>query len=54
MDSNPKGMRIDHSAVRLEFMNWVIKYKTKCIKKLVIYWKAIKETEDVNENLMST
>ena len=44
-----KGMRSDHSAVRLEFMNRSIKYKTTFIKKPVIDWKAIKEKDDVNK-----
>ena len=46
-----KGMRSDHSAVRLDFMNQSIKYKTTFIKKPVIYWKAIKDREDVNEKI---
>ena len=45
-----KGMRSNHSAVRLEFMNRSIKYKTTFIKKPVIDWKAIKEKDDVNKN----
>ena len=40
----------DHSAVRLDFMNRSIKYKTTFIKKPVINWKAIKDRGDVNEN----
>ena len=49
-----KGMRTDHSSVRLEFMNRSIKYKTTFIKKPVIDWKNIKERDDVNEKLTST
>ena len=44
-----KFMRINHSSVRLEFMNWSVKYKTTFIKKLVIDWKAINEKDDVNK-----
>ena len=44
-----KGMRSDHSDVRLELMNRSIKYKTTFIKKPVIDWKDIKEKDDVNE-----
>ena len=43
------GMRSDHSAARLEIMNRSIKYKIKFMKKPVIYWKAIKEKDDVNK-----
>ena len=43
-------MRTYHSAVRLDFMNRSIKYKTTFINKPVIDWKAIKERDDVNEN----
>ena len=42
-------MRSDHSAVRLEFMNQSIKYKTTFIKKPVIDWKSIKEKDDANK-----
>ena len=45
-----KGMRRDHSAVRLEFVNRSIKYKTTFIKKPVIDSKAIMERDDVNKN----
>ena len=45
-----KGMRSDHSDVRLDFMNRSNKYTNTFIKKPVIYWKAIKERDDVNEN----
>ena len=41
------GMKSDHSAVRLEFTNRSIKFKTKFIKKPVIDWKNIKEKDDV-------
>ena len=44
-----KGIISDHSAVRLEFMNRSIKYKTTFINKPVIGWKAIKEKDDVNK-----
>ena len=44
-----KGMRTDHSAVRLDFMNLSNKYKNTFIKKPIIYSKAIKEREDVNK-----
>ena len=51
------GMRIDHSAVQIYFMNRFIKYKSTFIKILVIYWKEIKECDKVNEtfdlNLMN-
>ena len=40
-----KGMRSDHFAVQLEFMNRSIKYKTTFIKKPVIDWKAILRRE---------
>ena len=43
-------MKSDHSAVRLEFTNWPIKFKTTFIKKPVIDWKTIKEKDDVNKN----
>ena len=43
-----KGMRIDHSAVRLDFMNRSIKYNTTFIEKPVIDWKDLKEKDDVN------
>ena len=49
-----KGMKIDHSAVRLEFMNQSIKYKITFIKKRVIDCKAIKKKDDVNKKLTST
>ena len=45
-----KGMRSDHSAVQLRFMNRSIKYKTTFINKPVIYWKDIKEKDNVNKN----
>ena len=44
-----KGMRSDTSAVKLDFMNWSIKYKTTFIKKPLIGWKSIKEKDDVNK-----
>ena len=47
----PKDMISDHSAVHIDFMNRLIKYKSTFIKKLVIDWKAIKECDKVNENL---
>ena len=40
-------MKIDHSAVRLEFTNRSIKFKTKFIKEPVIDWKSIKEKDNV-------
>ena len=49
-----KGMRSDCSAVRLEFMNRSIKYKTTFIKKPVIDCKSIKKKDDVNKKLTST
>ena len=45
-----KGMIIDHSALRVDFMNRQVKYNTTFIKKPVIDWKAIKERDNVNEN----
>ena len=54
---SPKGMRSDHPAVQIYFMNRSIKYKSTFIKILVIYWKEIKECDKVNEtfdlNLMN-
>ena len=44
-----KGMKIDHSAVRLEFMNPSITYKNTFIKTRVIDCKAIKKKDDVNK-----
>ena len=43
------GMKSDHSAVRLEFVNRSIKFKTTFFKKPVIDWKYIKEKEEVNK-----
>ena len=43
------GIKSDHSAVRLEFVNRLIKFKTTFFKKPVIYWKYIKEKEEVNK-----
>ena len=43
------GMKSDHSAVRLEFVNISIKFKTTFSKKPVIDWKSIKEKEEVNK-----
>ena len=43
------GMKSDHSAVRLEFVNRSIKFKTNFFKKPVIDWKYIKEKEGVNK-----
>ena len=45
-----KGTISNHSAVRLDFMNRSIKYKTTFIKKPVIDCNAIKERDNVNEN----
>ena len=45
-----KRMRSDNSAVRIDFMNRSIKYKTIFIKKPVINCKYIKERDNVNEN----
>ena len=39
------GMKSDHSAVRLEFVNRLIKFRTTFFKKPVIDWKSIKEKE---------
>ena len=43
------GMKSDHSAVQLEFVNSSIKFKTTFSKKPVIEWKSIKEKEEVNK-----
>ena len=43
------GMKSDHSAVRLEFMNRSIKFKTTFFKNPVIDWKSIKEKGEVNK-----
>ena len=43
------GMKSYHSAVRLEFVNRLIKFKTTFFKKPVIDWKSIKEKEGVNK-----
>ena len=48
---SPKGMRSDHSGVYLDLLNRSIEYKSTFIKRPVIYWKAIKERGEVNENL---
>ena len=45
------GMKSDHSALRLEFVNRSIKFKTNCFKKPVIDWKPIKEKEEVNKKI---
>ena len=42
-------MKSDHSAVRLEFLNKSIKFKTNFYNKPVIHWKYIKEKEEVNK-----
>ena len=42
-------MKSDHSAVRLEFTNRSIKFKTKFIKEPVIDWKSIKEKDNFNK-----
>ena len=42
-------MKSYHSAVRLDFMNRSIKYKTTFINKPVIDCKAIMEKDDVNK-----
>ena len=42
-------IKSDHSAVRLEFTNRLIKFKTNLFKKPVIDWKYIKEKEEVNK-----
>ena len=42
------GMKSDHSAVRLEFVNRSIKFKATFFKKPVIDWKSIREKEEVN------
>ena len=47
---SPKGIRSDHSAVQLDFMNWSKKYKSMFIKRPVIDLKYIKERGKVNEN----
>ena len=46
---SPRGMRSDHLAVALEFMNRSIKYKSTFVKRQVIDWKSIKECEEVNK-----
>ena len=43
------GMKSDRSAVRLEFVNRSIKFKTNFFKEPVIDWKSIKEKEEVNK-----
>ena len=43
------GMKSDHSAVRLEFVNRSIKFNTTFFKIPVIDWKYIKEKEEVNK-----
>ena len=43
------GMKSDYSAVRLEFTNQSIKFKTNFFKKPVIDWKYIKEEDEVNK-----
>ena len=43
------GMKSDHSAVRLDFVDRSIKFKTTFFKKPVIDWKSIKEKEEVNK-----
>ena len=43
------GMKSDHSAVRLEFTNQSIKFKTTFSNKPMIYWKSIKEKDTVNK-----
>ena len=43
------GMKSDHSAVRLQFVNRSIKLKTTLLKKTVIDWKSVKEKEEVNK-----
>ena len=43
------GMKSDHSAVRLEFVNISTNFKTNFSKKPVIDWKSIKEKEEVNK-----
>ena len=42
-------MKSDHSDVRLEFTNRLIKFKNNFIKKLAIDWKSIKEKDEVNK-----
>ena len=42
-------MKSDHSAVRLEFMNRSIKFKTTFFKKPVIDWESIKEKDEVHK-----
>ena len=42
-------MKSDYLAVRLEFVNLSIKFKTTFYKKPVIEWKSIKEKEEVNK-----
>ena len=44
-----KGMRSDHSALRVDLMNQSIEYKTKFTKIPVIDWKSIKERDKFNE-----
>ena len=48
-DVSKTGMKSDHSAVRLEFVNRSIKFNTTFYKKPVIDWKSIKEKEEVNK-----
>ena len=43
------GMKSDHSAVRLEFTNRSIKFKTTFFEKSVIDWKSINEEDKVNK-----
>ena len=46
---SPRGMRSNHSEVALDFMNRSIKYQSTFVKRPVIYWKTIKESEEANE-----
>ena len=39
----PKGVRIDHSAVQMVFLNRPIKFKSDYVERPVIDWDAIKK-----------
>ena len=44
----PKGVRIDHSAVQMVFLNRTIKFKSDYVERPVIDWNKIKKKPEIN------
>ena len=44
----PKGLRSDHSAVQMVFLNRMIKFKSDYVERPVIDWDAIKKNSVIN------